>query len=395
MQITIQRFTLTKRHALTISRGTRAGSENLLVTVEHAGVTGIGEMAPISLGGISDTAEEALRALFRKEHTLDDEALAVARDLGQTNLLPEQYEVWWQQQTEAFLTSGMPFRFEFDADPWRLQDLEAYLRTAYSPALCAAFEMALHDWQGKWIGLPLWKLFGLNRDIIAPTSLTIGINPPEMVRERVQEIMHRTGAYALKVKLGSPDGIEADQAIFAAAQEAAIYPVRWRVDANGGWTVENARTMLRWLLDREVRFVEQPLPQGQEEDLPAVHADSPLPIFVDESVHFAADVPKVAAHVDGVNLKLMKCGGLREALRIIHVARAHNLQVMIGCMSESSLAITAASHLSPLADYVDLDSHLNLLSDPYTGATFENGRVVPTDRPGLGVEERLEERLPE
>jgi len=99
--------------------------------------------------------------------------------------------------------------------------------------------------------------------------------------------------------------------------------------------------------------------------------------------------------VDGVNLKLMKCGGLREALRIIHVARAHNLQVMIGCMSESSLAITAASHLSPLADYVDLDSHLNLLSDPYTGATFENGRVVPTDRPGLGVEERLEERLPE
>jgi muconate cycloisomerase len=245
--------------------------------------------------------------------------------------------------------------------------------------------MALHDWQGKWAGLSLWKMLGLNRDIIAPTSVTLGINPPDVVRELVPEILNRTGAYALKVKLGNPAGVEADKAMFAAAQEAAPYSVRWRVDANGGWTVEQARQMLRWLAEREVRFVEQPLPRGREADLEAVHTNSPLPIFVDESVQVAAEIPRLAANVDGVNLKLMKCGGLREALRIIHTARAHNLQVMIGCMSESSLAITAAAQISPLADYLDLDSHLNLLPDPYLGAAFQDGRVVPNDQPGLGV----------
>ncbi|HZO91963.1 MAG TPA: dipeptide epimerase [Chthonomonadaceae bacterium] len=344
MNITVSRFTVTKRYALTISRGTSAGSENVLVAVEHEGVTGLGEMAPTSGGAVAETAETAEADLRR----------------------------WTEKLTECA--------------PWEMQRIEAILDAeGGGHAARAALDIALHDWQGRRLGLPVWKLFGLDPARIPPTSLTLGINPPEVIRERVPEILARTGAQALKVKLGSPAGLEADQAMFAAAQEAATRPVLWRVDANGGWSVEGARTMLRWLAARGVEFVEQPLPRGQEADLPAVHWDSPLPLFVDESVYLAADIPPLAASIDGVNLKLMKCGGLREALRIFHTARAHGLKVMMGCMSESSLAITAAAHLSPLADALDLDSHLNLNPDPFCGAVLCEGRILPTDAPGLGV----------
>lgn len=347
MKITLRRFTLIKRHPLTISRGTAVGSENLLVEVEHDGMIGWGEMAPTGGGAKTEDAATAQEALERWIPLIE-------------GIVPDD-----MQRVEAAL--GPP---EGDT------------------AAHAALDMALYDWQGKRFGLPVWRLFGLDRNAIPVTSVTIGINPPDVVREKTAEIVARTGARALKVKLGNPEGIEADKAQFAAAQEAVGFPpapISWRVDANGGWSVNDARTMLRWLAERQVTFVEQPLRRGQESDLPAVRHDSPLPIFVDESVYMAADIPPLAAHVDGVNLKLMKCGGLREALRIIHVARAHGLQVMMGCMSESSLAITAAAHISPLADALDLDSHLNLLPDPYIGARWQDGRVVPTDAPGLGV----------
>ncbi len=159
----------------------------------------------------------------------------------------------------------------------------------------------------------------------------------------------------------------------------------WRVDANGGWDVEGALAMDRWLADRGVELVEQPLPQGHEHELPALHRGSSLPIVADESVRTSADVAALADRVDGVNLKLMKCGGLDEALRIIHTARAHGLSVMIGCMGESSLAIGAGAQLAPFVDHLDLDSHLNLLDDPFDGPTFTDGVVRPSDRPGLGV----------
>ena len=279
--------------------------------------------------------------------------------------------------------------------PWDLQRIETILNVQEGEyaALCA-LDCALHDWQGKRLQMPVWKLLGLDLSRIPPTSLTIGINPPDVIRERVPEILARTHARFLKVKLGNPAGIEADKEGFAAAQEsAAAYrksaqvqePLGWRVDANGGWHVEDARTMMVWLAARNVEFVEQPLPRGQEVDLPALHRNAPLPLYVDESIRQARDIPPLAGSVDGVNLKLMKCGGLREALRIIHTARAHGLKVMIGCMSETSLAITAAAHLGPLLDALDLDSHLNLNPDPFVGATYTTGRVVPTEAPGLGV----------
>jgi L-alanine-DL-glutamate epimerase-like enolase superfamily enzyme len=358
MQITLRRFAVTKRYALTISRGTSAGSENLLVTVEQEGITGIGEMAPTSGGAVAETADTAEAALKS-----------------------------WSGPLASLA-------------PWEMQRIERTLggKNVRDRAALAALDMALHDWTGKRLGAPVWRLFGLDLTGIVPTSVTIGINPPEVIRERVPEVLARTGAHRVKVKLGSPEGIEADRALFAAAQAAVPAeiqqrqgPIAWQVDANGGWSVEDARAMVRWLAKRGVEFVEQPLPRGQEADLSAVSRDSPLPIFVDESVYVASDIPPLASHIHGVNLKLMKCGGLREALRILHTARAHGLQVMMGCMSESSLAITAAAHLSPLADALDLDSHLNLRPDPFAGAALQEGRIVPGDAPGLGVQTRMKE----
>ena len=344
MNISVSRMSLRKRYALTISRGTHQGSENLIVTAEHEGITGIGEMAPASGGAAPDTAEAAERFL---------ESL---------------------QASCATLT------------PWEIQRWEQTGREEPgSDGARAALDMALHDWLGKRLNVPLWRLFGLNRAQIAPTSVTIGINSPEAVREILPEILTRTQARILKVKLGSPQGIEADKAMFAAAQEACVPKVIWRVDANGGWTAEAAKQMIRWLAARSVEFVEQPLPRGQEADLPAIHRDSPLPIYVDESVYRASDIPPLAPYIEGVNLKLMKSGGIREAVRMIHTARACGLKVMIGCMSESALAISAAAQISPLVDALDLDSHLNLINDPFVGADWQEGRVMPRDLPGLGV----------
>lgn len=354
MRISIEHIALTKQHPLTISRGTSAGSNNLLVTVEHDGVLGIGEMAPTSGGAIAETADSAAAAI-----------------------------IGWRTCIESLT-------------PWDWQEIELRIAAGdlarqYTAAR-AALDMAIWDWRGKALGQPVWRLLGLNLGRIPVTSVTVGINPPEIVRERVVEILQRTGARSLKVKLGSPAGEEQDRLMFAAAQEAAnslgsaleVQPL-WRVDANGGWSVDTAIRMTAWLAERGVSYVEQPLLRGREADLPKLHAESALPIYADESIYLSQDIPAIADSIDGVNLKLMKCGGITEALRIVHTARAHGLKVMYGCMSETSLAISAAAQISSLADEVDLDSHLNLNPDPFTGALLFEGRVVPTDMPGLGT----------
>lgn len=349
MHVTSSRITLTKRYPLTISWGTFAESTNVIVRVEHDGVAGLGEMAPADLRGDAADRTEAAVAVW-------NDALAGCSPFD-------------RQRVDAVLSQDEPFE---------------------APAR-AALDMALYDWLGHRAGLPVWRMLGGDRSRIVPTSLTIGMNPPSVVTERVPEILERTGAKVLKVKLGSPDGTEADRAMFAAAQDAAAssgWRGTWRVDANGGWDVDDARTMARWLADRDVEMLEQPLARGREDDLAALHRDCPLPLVADESVRVAADVPALADRVDGVNLKLMKCGGIDEALRIIHTARSHRLSVMIGCMGESSLAISAGAQLAPFVDHLDLDSHLNLLDDPFDGATFVDGVVTPNDRPGLGVVER-------
>lgn len=345
MQIRLHPLILTKRYPLTISRGTTTGSENLLVEVTHDGLTGLGEMAPFHIGeGVAEDAASARADIERWAGALSELA------------------------------------------PWEMQRVEAVLDAAsVGSGARAALDAALHDWLGKRTGLPVYRLLGGDPARIAPTSVTVGINPPEVVRDRIPELMARLDPKALKIKLGSPEGPEADRAMFSVVREVTPPGVTLRVDANGGWTVAGAREMLRWLAERGVEYVEQPLPRGQEADLPAVHRDAPLPLFADESVRTASDVPRLVDRMDGINLKLMKAGGLREGLRVIHTARAHGLKVMMGCMSESSLAIAASVHLSPFADYLDLDSHLNLLPDPFAGLRWVEGRVLPGAQPGLGV----------
>lgn len=347
MRVYYEAFTVHKRFPLTISRGTTAQTTNLWLRVEADGVEGWGEASPFSIGTYRESTE-----------TLLEGALQLVRLLEPLH-------------------------------PSQRQQVERQMEGLRLPrALRTAVDIALYDWMGKATNMPLWKLWGLDLTCIAPTTVTIGINPPEVARQRVRDWLALTGAKALKVKLGSPEGIEADQAMFEAVREEAPPEISLRVDANGGWNLQQAIFMCRWLAERGVEYVEQPLAQGEEQNLALLYQQSPLPLFADESCFSSSDVPSLVRRVHGVNLKLMKCGGLTEALRLIHTARACGLKVMFGCYSDSSLAITAAAHLSPLADHLDLDSHLNLLDDPFVGARWENGKIIPNELPGLGVKRR-------
>jgi muconate cycloisomerase len=339
IRLAFRTVALVKRYPLAISRGTQAGSSNLFVFASDTPHEGVGELAP-----------------------------AISSD-------------WTAERGQAQL---LAFAAGFDLTAGPHAAWAAMRARGIDPSAMAALDVALWDLLAKRAGLPLHALLGLPRPSVA-TSVTIGLNPPEVTRERVPEILRRTGARALKIKLGSPEGREHDRAHFAAAAEAAApFGVRLRVDANGGWTVDEALAMDRWLAARGVDYVEQPLAEGREDDLPRLHAGRTLPVFADESCRWAADVPRLADRVDGINLKLMKCGGITEALRIVAAARAHGLATMIGCMSESSVAIAAGASLGALFDHLDLDSHLNLAPDPADGAPIVDGVVAPLERPGHG-----------
>ncbi len=328
-----------KLYPLMISRGMMSSSENLFVFVTDGIHTGVGELSPAT--GSSWTAERG------------------------------------QKQLEAFAAEGIadnPF-----------ENYAQMRRANIDPPAMAALDMALWDLLGKQAGMPLYRLLGLPKST-HPTSVTIGINPPEVTRERVPAILSATGAKCLKIKLGSPQGREHDREHFLAAAAAAKpFGAKLRVDANGGWTVNEAITMIGWLADHGVDYVEQPLAEGHEDGLPDVFANRRLPIFVDETIRYSPDVIGVADRVDGINLKLMKCGGITEALRIVATARAYGLQTMIGCMSETSIAIAAGAAIGGLFDHIDLDSHLNLKPDPATGAPIIDGVIVPTENPGHGA----------
>lgn len=338
MQIRFHTIYLKKRFPLRISRGEILGGENLFVSVSKGGLTGWGEMAPSASEGVATVADG-------------------------------------QAQLESFCAGGLEGAIH---DIWA----RAHAGGMGACAL-AALDMALWDLRAKQAGMPLYHMLGLARRGVV-SSLTVGINPPDVVRARVPLLLAR-GARALKIKLGSTDGIEADKAMFAAVHEAANGSgAALRVDANGGWSLEDARHMMGWLAARGVEYIEQPLVEGAEDQLPELFKTRALPIFVDESCRFSSDIPRFAHCVDGVNLKLMKCGGITEALRIVATARAHGLKTMIGCMGESAVAIAAGASLSALFDYIDLDSHLNLDPDPATGAPFENGVTLPVDQLGHG-----------
>lgn len=343
-ELTLLEHQLTKRVPLTISRGTSTHTQVFLLRWAEEGVTGLGEAVPIAIDDRPQTAD-VLRAAFA-EHR---EWLAAATG--------------WQ-------------RLEIDRRLWAAGAPSTFI---------AAVNLALYDWQGQQLGQPLWRQLGLAAVPGPLTSVTIGINSPEAAVRRLEQWLEAADVRAFKVKLGSPAGVAADRAMFAAVHAVIPAGAKVSVDANGGWDAATAADMAEWLAGYGIDHLEQPLARGREAELPALRERSPLPLIVDESCRTSEELATLIGGVDGINIKLMKCGGLDGALRLIHTARAHGLKVLIGCYGHTALANTAAAHLGGLVDYLDLDSHLNLVDDPFVGATLHEGRFQLPTTPGLGV----------
>lgn len=264
-----------------------------------------------------------------------------------------------------------------------LFDMDSVLakRPAGSRAARSAIDEALHDLWGKKLGQPLYKLFGLNPNKLPLTSFTIGIDEPEVMAEQARE----SGHPILKIKLGS----EKDEEIVAAICNAT--DAKLRVDANAGWSRERALQLIPRLADYGLEFIEQPLAVDDVEGFfwlkEKLHAENvDIPIFADETAKTSHDVTKLVGAIDGVVVKTMKSEGIREALRMIHTARAHDMQIMLSCMVESSVGVTAAAHLAPLCDYADLDGPLLIKNDPYRGLKYDGARFSLPAGPGLGLE---------
>lgn len=261
-------------------------------------------------------------------------------------------------------------------------DMDAVLRQRPpgSRAARCAIDVALHDLWGKRLGQPLYRLFGLSPSRLPLTSFTIGMDEPEVMAERAKE----SGHPVLKIKLGS----DRDEAVVAAIRK--VTSAQLRVDANAGWSREQALELIPRLAAYDLEFIEQPLAVDDVEGffwlkdkLRALNVD--IPIFADETAKTARDVAKLAGAVDGVVVKLMKTEGLRGALQTIHTARAHDMQIMLSCMVESSVGVTAAAHLAPFCDYADLDGPLLIKNDPYCGISYDGSKMSLPDNPGIGV----------
>jgi L-alanine-DL-glutamate epimerase-like enolase superfamily enzyme len=241
----------------------------------------------------------------------------------------------------------------------------------------AALDIALYDLAGKRLGAPLHRMLGLDPAGMPLTSFSIGMDEPETVARKVREAAPYP---VLKIKLGAQSVRET----FGAVRSVTSKPVR--VDANEAWRPEEALKHIEWLAAQGVELVEQPLPAADVEGAKWLRQRSPLPLVADEALMRAADVPRLAEGYHGVNVKLQKCGGIREALRIIETARSCGLKVMLGCMVETSLGIAAAAQLGPLADWLDLDGNLLISADPFRGHPVVDGCIRLGETPGLGVE---------
>ena len=344
MRVDSERFALHTTHPFRIAR---AGASvdgrqvhRLIVRLEHDGLVGMGEAAPTPYYHQSlDSAQRCVDRLRRTPHLLGDDPLAIVPIVGRC--------------LEAF------------------DDQRAFV---------AALDAALHDWIGLKLNLPVWRLLGLDASMTPPTSMTIGIDEPDILAQKIEEARDFD---VLKIKVGTSRDMET----LALVRELAPNH-RLRLDANGAWTPDTALERIAALAQFEPELIEQPIAAGQRHALRRIHAQSPVPIFVDEDCIRPGDLPPLAGCVTGVNIKLAKCGGIREALRMIDLARALHLKVMLGCMVETSVGISAAAQIASLADFVDLDGHLLLADDPFEALKRAGDRVLPTTRPGLGILER-------
>ncbi len=332
-------YTAELRHAFTIATASRTSTPGMLVEIEHDGVIGYGEASMPPYLGESQASAAAFLARI---------------DLG---------------------------RFP---DPFQLGEILPAIDTLApgNTAAKAAVDIALHDWIGKKLGAPWHRIWGLDPTKAPVTSFTIGIDTPEVVRQKTRE----AAPYKIiKVKLGRDPAT--DRALIDAIRDVTDRPIT--VDANQGWSDRaDALRMIEWLATRGVLFIEQPMPKENPADTAWLRERSPLPLIADESVQRLPDVRRALGVFDGINIKLMKCTGLREAHQMITVARALGLKVMLGCMTETSCAISAAAQLSPLVDWADLDGALLIKNDVFLGTTVVDGKITLNDLPGIGVVKR-------
>jgi L-alanine-DL-glutamate epimerase-like enolase superfamily enzyme len=254
--------------------------------------------------------------------------------------------------------------------------------SAGQSAAKAALDIAIMDWIAKKQNMPLYQYLGLNKEKVPLTTFSIGIDTPEVIRQKVKEAEPFP---ILKIKVGR----ENDREIIAAVRSVTDKPLR--VDANEGWkNKEEALEKIKWLKNEGVEFIEQPMPAAMYDDIRWLRDRVDIPIIADEAVRTAADIPMLAGAYDGINIKLMKSAGLQEALRMIAMARSLGLKIMLGCMIESSLAIAAAAQISPLVDWLDLDGNLLISNDPIKGHPVVDGKIILNDKPGLGVTSDIE-----
>jgi L-alanine-DL-glutamate epimerase-like enolase superfamily enzyme len=336
MKLSFKPFDLQLRHVFTVAANSRTFTPLVLVEIEYDGVIGYGEASmPPYIG----ETQESVMAFLKKV------------DIGQFS------------------------------SPFLLDDILTYIDniTANNSAAKASIDIALHDLVGKLMGQPWYKIWGYNPAKAPSTTYTIGIDTADVVRKKTEEV---NGLYnILKVKLGRDN----DKEMIETIRKVTDVPIL--ADANQGWKDKHlALEMAYWLKERGVVMIEQPFTKTDMENTAWLTERSPLPIYADEAFQRLNDVSKFKGVFTGVNIKLQKCTGMREARKILDTARALNMGVMIGCMVESGCAVTAAAHLSPMMDFADLDGPLLSANDPFKGITYEKGMIVIPDKPGIGVE---------
>lgn len=334
MHLRYHPYTLHFKHPFTIAHGSRATTDVVYVELEHEGVTGYGEAAMPPYVGES------------------------------------------QQSVMTFLSQLRLAQFN---NPLHVDAILDYCDAAVpgNHAAKAAVDIALHDLAGKLSGKPLFRWWNLQREELPPTCITIGMDNPETIAQKVQEA-HTFPVY--KVKLGGAHDKEIIRAIRACTSKPLM------IDANQGWKDKNhALDMTHWLHEHNALLIEQPFPKTWRDETAWLRSKSPLPIIADEAVQRLADLDDIEGAYDGINIKLMKCTGLREARLMMERAKQSHLKILLGCMSESSCAVTAAAHLAHLADWTDLDGPLLITNDPFTGIAVTNGKIMLPELPGTGA----------
>jgi L-Ala-D/L-Glu epimerase len=336
LKLTFEPYDLQLKHVFTLANSSRTTTPVMLTKIECDGFTGYGEASmPPYLGESQKTAGRFLTAI----------------NLGQFH------------------------------DPFRMEEILEYVDEAApgNTAAKASVDIALHDLVGKIMDQPCYKIWGFSPENTPNTSFTIGIDKPDVVKQKVEE----AAPYKiLKVKLGGPNDKEMVETIRSVTNKPLC------VDVNQGWDKkEEALEIIHWLKEKGVEFVEQPLPKNRKDDHAWLTEHSPIPIIGDEAIQRLYDVQEMVGVYSGINIKLMKCIGMREAHKMINLAHASHMRVMIGCMTETSCAISAAAQLAPQAEWADLDGNLLISNDPYEGVKIVNGKIILMDRPGIGIKE--------